>query len=275
MTGGNTKPQSSRSRKYVFTFNNYTENDWTHITHCTDSFSEIVMQEETGESGTPHLQGYLKCKNAKTFEAVKKIISDKIHIEKCKDREAAIEYCSKEDTRTGRQFRHGVSEAPVVVFEPCRPLNKWQQDLLDELDTPPLKRNIKWIWCSSGGTGKTDIAKYYCSMNRKTSIFVCGAAKDIKCGICKHFEKNSKLNVVLFGLTRSVEDFVSYQAIEEVKDGIFFSGKYESGMMIYENPHVVILANFAPDLSKLSADRWDVFQIDEIVGMKDFDSVLC
>ena len=38
----------------------------------------------------------------------------------------------------------------------------------------------------------------------------------------------------------------------------FFSGKYESGMVRYNKPHVIIFANCRPDIEKLSKDRWKV-----------------
>lgn len=58
-----------------------------------------------------------------------------------------------------------------------------------------------------------------------------------------------------------MENYVSYEAIESVKDGIFFSGKYESGMTIFNQPHIICFANFAPDIGKMSSDRWKIFEL--------------
>ena len=55
--------------------------------------------------------------------------------------------------------------------------------------------------------------------------------------------------------TRSQEQFVSYQAIEEVKNGILFNNKYEAKMVVFNNPHVVVFSNFEPDYKALSSDR--------------------
>jgi len=41
-----------------------------------------------------------------------------------------------------------------------------------------------------------------------------------------------------------------------LKDGVVFSGKYEGGARLFPPPHVIIFANFLPDFTKLSADRW-------------------
>lgn len=53
-----------RGRCWIFVVNNYTEDDkrgWEEFaaSHCT----YLTFGEEVGESGTPHLQGYMECKD--------------------------------------------------------------------------------------------------------------------------------------------------------------------------------------------------------------------
>jgi hypothetical protein len=69
--------------------------------------------------------------------------------------------------------------------------------------------------------------------------------------------------VVVFDLSRTMVDHCDhiYNIIEKFKDVCLFSGKYESHTKIFDPPHVVIFANFKPDLTKLSEDRWKVFSI--------------
>lgn len=71
---------STRVRSFSFTLNNYTEDDVQKI----DKFScdYIVFSYEVGDSGTPHLQGYVELANAMTLSALKKKFSNKAHIEK-------------------------------------------------------------------------------------------------------------------------------------------------------------------------------------------------
>lgn len=88
-----------------------------------------------------------------------------------------------------------------------------------------------------------------------------GKSADIQCGIAKHINDGKELKVAIFGYPRTAENFVSYAALEVVKDGIFYNTKYESGMVMYNVPHVVVLANFPPDQTKLSADRWVIKDI--------------
>jgi len=54
---------------------------------------------------------------------------------------------------------------------------------------------------------------------------------------------------------------MNYGAIEQVKNGLVFSGKYESSMLIFNPPHVVIFANDTPDESMYSNDRWHIHKI--------------
>lgn len=92
------------------------------------------------------------------------------------------------------------------------------------------------------------------------ALVVSGKASDIKCAIAG---MKIKPEVVIFCCPRNSEGYISYDALEQVKDGMFFSGKYESEMVLFNNPHVIVFANFAPDLAKLSVDRWKIVNLNE------------
>ena len=64
--------------------------------------------------------------------------------------------------------------------------------------------------------------------------------------------------VCIFDYSRSEEDHINYEVIESSKNGVMFSTKYVSTQKVHTPPHVVIMANFDPNKSKMSADRWDV-----------------
>jgi len=99
----------SRSRDFVFTLNNYTE---AHIELLSQiDCTYVVYGKETGESGTPHLQGYIRFKNQKTMSAVIKQIKG-AHIEIKKGScDQAIQYCKKD----GDVYERG--EAPASQEE--------------------------------------------------------------------------------------------------------------------------------------------------------------
>lgn len=85
-----------RSRGWCFTINNYTIEDITKCEQCVCKY--ITYGREVGESGTPHLQGFIYFDNAKTLAAVKNCFHPTAHLEKQRGTTAqAIEYCHKED----------------------------------------------------------------------------------------------------------------------------------------------------------------------------------
>jgi len=98
---GNTK-QISPAKHWIFTLNNHTEKNILQLMNDS-SIEQLSMQEEVGESGTPHLQGYLKFKTKRRPLSIFKHYF-KAHWQKCKRIKEAIIYTQKEDTRSGRQF---------------------------------------------------------------------------------------------------------------------------------------------------------------------------
>lgn len=252
--GGNTS--TPRSRTWFFTYNNYEKDECHKITEYLKG-TEYVFQEETGENGTPHLQGCIKFKNAKRFQEIKNVWP-KWHLEKCKKWQAAIEYCTKKETRTGEIFTNIEFEDELEDTLP-KELHQWQQDILDLIKEKPNTRKIHWYYDHEGNIGKTTLAKHICIHNKR-AIYVSGKATDIKYAIAT---MKLKPKIVIMDIPRSMEQYVSYQAIEEIKNGIFFSSKYESGQVLFNTPHFIIFANFHPDMTKLSSDRWVIKNVGE------------
>lgn len=91
---------AKRIRSWFWTLNNYNQDDIHTYTEKLENH-EYVFQEEKGAKGTPHLQGCVRFKNGKSFEAVKKILGDRAHIQVCKNWKHSKKYCCKENTRNG------------------------------------------------------------------------------------------------------------------------------------------------------------------------------
>lgn len=85
----------SQSRRWVFTLNNFTPEDERRITGFESRY--LVYGRERGESGTPHLQGFVVFGSNKRFNAVKALIGDRAHIECARGSSSqASEYCKKD-----------------------------------------------------------------------------------------------------------------------------------------------------------------------------------
>jgi hypothetical protein len=64
-------------------------------------------------------------------------------------------------------------------------------------------------------------------------------------------------SVFLFNVPRGSMEFLQYGVLEQLKDRVIFSPKYESTTkVILQKTHVVVFCNEEPDLTKMSADRY-------------------
>lgn len=249
---GNTRPPSSL--KWCFTWNNYPEDGIGSIVSILSKDDKYVIGKEVGDSGTPHLQGFIKFqKKCRPMEKFRDL-SNKIHWEKSRGSlESNYDYCTKDGDY--------VQNIKKELKDPLegKKLRKFQKDILELIKEEPDDRTINWFWESSGNVGKTSLIKSCCI--RRKDVMVCGGkGNDMRNGVLQFIEKN-ELKVLFIDLSRSVEEYVSYEGIEQVKNGLFYSGKYEGGMCVYDCPHVIVFANFEPDKEKLSKDRWNIIEI--------------
>lgn len=254
---GNTKTGSSEHKNWFFTYNNWEKAKKAELISWFNSLdSKYVVQEETGNEGTPHLQGVVSFKSSKKFSQMKKH-NDKIHWEKCKNIKAAVDYCSKIDTRSGECIAKGFAITPQLDLPFSNyEMKQWQKDICNLIETKPDNRTINWYYDLKGNIGKTELAKHICL--NYNALYVQGKASDVKFGVTNWIKEKKSIDVIIYGIPRSYENFVSYDVLESIKDGIFFSTKYESEMIIFNSPHIIVLCNFMPDESKLSSDRWKI-----------------
>lgn len=90
----------SRSRSFCFTINNPTKKDrkLAKTMYTSGIASYLILANEIGENKTPHIQGYVYLKNAKTIKTLSKKYLPRAHIEisKAKQASKAYEYCMKD-----------------------------------------------------------------------------------------------------------------------------------------------------------------------------------
>lgn len=85
----------SRSRGYVFTINNWTEEDVSQVALLAEKASYVIAAKEVGKEGTPHIQGYVYFATLKTTKQVSVIIK-RAYISPQKGTfDQAIDYCKK------------------------------------------------------------------------------------------------------------------------------------------------------------------------------------
>ena len=90
-------------KRYCFTINNPTDADKFWDTESVKNELEyLILQEERGEQGTLHWQGFIILKKPQRLSWMKSHISQRAHFEATRGtNQQAAEYCRKDDTYTG------------------------------------------------------------------------------------------------------------------------------------------------------------------------------
>lgn len=145
-------------------------------------------------------------------------------------------------------YTRAIEESKVIRAEFIA-RDGWQSELISELSKEADSRKVIWYYDDVGNCGKSFLATNY--VEQASYYITGGKASDI-------FYGYSYEPVIFFDLARMKQEIVQYDVMENFKNGQFYSTKYECKVVKFKVPHVVVFANFRPDLLKLSADRWDI-----------------
>lgn len=278
---GNTENRSvnrpSPCKRYCFTWNtqigsNVPENEWIEaVTKDLYEFLTPISRVfcgsfERGESdGRLHFQGYLELRNKKRWRTLNNLCPRfrVIHWEVARGtRRDNVKYCTKEPIDGTQVICIGV--AKPYKFK-LNNLYAWQQSVWDILGQEPDDRHIIWIYDAEGNTGKSSFTKHVVSNMKKTAV-INGKATDIMNAVLTYIKEEGKyFHAIMTDIPRSsIGDTgirISYGGLEKIKDMCFYSPKYEGGMVIGPNPHLVVFANCRPDVGKFSIDRIKLYEI--------------
>lgn len=250
----NNKIDNNQHIYWCFTYNNYSLEQCELLFGALKSICDwIVFQEEVGERGTQHLQGTIKLKKRTRLSNLKKIDGN-IHWEVTKQITASVAYCSRKNKRCGKLFTHGFTiDKQITVSEPYG----WQLEVMKIIKNKPDNRSIYWFYDKKGNIGKTTLCKYL--VVKHNAIMLCGKSNDM-------YHMLSKFNdptLICVDIPRSSNEYINYGAIEQIKNGLVFSGKYEGSQLVFDCPHVIVFSNELPDTDKMSIDRWKIFNINK------------
>lgn len=245
-----------RSRRWSFTLNNYTTEETAHIAQYFEHCWCVGM--EVGEEGTPHLQGYVEIPNPKALTSLKRIVGERAHLEPAyKHRTANLQYCRK----GGNMLRDDFPTLKKYCGEDLpkkEDLFDWQLTILKILDEKPNNREVYWFYEDTGNTGKSMFGKYLCYHKKNVCLLTCTKSADILTAVDEQYDTY----ILDFPRTLGV-DYCPYTAIEQLKNGFITDAKLKkkARIMMFDPPHVIIFSNHKPELSKLSRDRWRVYNI--------------
>lgn len=284
-------------KHWCFTLNNPAQADEDRLQGPLTDVEYIVYGREVGEQGTPHLQGYVVFSARKRITQVTAIIGQ-AHCTLTRDRAASITYCKKdgnffeagtppcppqgkrsdidlfkEAVQGGMLDMNELMENHSAVYAKMRrfvfeyvelhtelpqieafPLRLWQQTLNGMLNLPADDRKIIFVVDVVGNTGKSWFCRYYESLHANVQVILPGKKADMALVLV------STSRVLFMDAPRSKQgEYIQYDFLEDVKNGYVFSSKYESrNKRMAAKAHVVVMMNEEPDMTKLSADRYEI-----------------
>lgn len=291
------------SKNWCFTLNNYIEDDETRLNALVDTNPKvdyIIYGREVGESGTPHLQGFITFKDKLRLVPAKQIVGSNPHMEVAKNINAAIKYCKKENqwkefgargSSQGKRndielFKDAVKGGMLSLSEIrethsetyakyTRFCTEYIRDHFPQVVIPdhPLRAWQQRLngWLEEPADRRTIIFIVDESGNEGKSWFADwyhhknpDTTQVITPGKRADMAYMLKpgLKVLFMDAPRAKQaDFIQYDFLEDLKNGRVFSPKYESIMKTYEPIHVVVCMNESPDRTKLSEDRYRILNL--------------
>jgi len=294
-----TSSREASALNWIFTLNNWTKEEYDAIVAYDCNYH--IIGKETGERGTPHLQGYIQFKRKVRLPALKKINS-RAHWEKA--RGSAKEnkaYCSKDgdyvekgvmseerkrklDTvKAVNQIMQGVSPRQLMeehgagyIFNADK-LDKMVKRIQDhdklqllheEFKNVELREWQKEVWEKLQNQDSRKIL-FVVDFVGNTGKTYLSKWLVLKQGAMR-FENARSIDIkegyqgqqyVIFDIPRSSQEHINYAAMECIKNGAMFSSKYHSCMKMYTHSKIVVFTNRLPDMGGLSKDRYDIMQL--------------
>lgn len=256
-------------RNPVFTINNPTEDDRKLLATLPTTYV-VIGEEIAPTTGTPHLQCYAELSKQMRMNKLKEYIPRAGNIQERKGTPLqASDYCKEDgkyaesgtlskDKRTNKRKRG----APEPMEPYCEDiiLRPWQTKLVTLLKEKP-GRTINWYFSPAGNMGKTTFAKYL--VKHHDAIILGGKAADCRNGVVTYITSTRQYpKLVVINIPKSFNsEYLSYEALENIKDMLFYSGKYEGGQVCGPPCHLVVFANIPPNETKMSEDRWIIHEI--------------
>ena len=135
-------------------------------------------------------------------------------------------------------------------------------------------RQVTWVVDRDGDNETTTLASYMFATDDAFLVRTRATR-----GSVTHAYKYQK--VIVFDYTRDrgirgkKKMNIDYYLMEKFKDGVIFSGNYHSKIKFISDAKVLVLANNAPDKTKLRADRWDILYLYGSKGDAKVSTVEC
>lgn len=175
-------------------------------------------------------------------------------------------YVLKEQTRIDGPWKD-TDPAPKFIpkqFRNIKTLYPFQKSILE---SKPESRFVNMIYDSVGNKGKTVSA--FMAYLHNNAVYVPpmnDAQKIIEFIFCviDNLEDDKTPEMFVFDLPRSMSKdclYGMYSAIEQLKTGFVYDTRYKGKFRWINTSSIWVFSNEMPDLNRLSADRWKIWEI--------------
>ena len=147
-----TEMPNPKSRAWCYTLNNYTDEEVEALQGVVErgetSVEYLCFGKEVGESGTPHLQGYVRFKSQVRMATVKEAVGNRAHVEIARGNvQQNLDYCRKDGdfTEVGRR---PMTQSDKGAAEKRRYEDAWEAALegrMDDIDADLRIRHYSTI----------------------------------------------------------------------------------------------------------------------------------
>lgn len=183
-------------------------------------FRYVVFQEEKGDSGTPHYQGYVEFKSVMSLTALVKLIPKCHWALRRGTQQQAIDYCQKEDSRVSGPYTTGKQGG-------CQGRRTDIHDAVDLLkETRSVRRVIE--------DHAVQFVKYHRGMERLLEITVAKRSQPPKC-------------ILLYGPTGTGKSHWAYTKFP----GAYWKAPNSKWFDGYLDETVVVIDEFCGAMSKM------------------------
>lgn len=290
-----------RSNRVCFTINNYDCDMPERILKYVESNQKIkffTCGQEIGDSGTPHLQGFIHIEQDPKKCGLKFWKNElpggqTAHFENARGTdEQNQEYCQKDGpyyqlgepaqatcvwSNIIETAKRSVDEA--LSLEPELGLKYYNQlkAIHDEYNKPTMSCTLPVLrdW------QEVALQKLRQQNDRRILFVVDEDGGKGKSALAKHIFtelkawacQGGKINDLMYAFDTTAEyvvfdmarcnnpDYYPWNFMENLKNGWFTSTKYKGGMRTFPPPKIVVFMNEQPPKNKLSGDRYEIYNI--------------
>jgi len=263
---GNIKTITSKSRAWLITINNYSNEEINSIKNC-EGYIYKIWQLEVGKQGTPHVHCLLYSKNPRIWP---KKLFPRADIQKVKFLDKCIKYVSKEDTRVDGPWEWGVKPEQGHRSDLDTIAKKYLENSEEVIENEPgmfvkygrglqLLKNVSFkhrdvnkppivIWLyGKAGTGKTS-SPINIALDSNHSFYIKDESK-----WWDGYEQQDHIILDDFG------GKMDYRNLLRLLDRYPYQGECKGSYVKINSPYIWITSEFSPN------DLWEDNQLAQVV----------